>query len=213
MTRRIVFTALALLACVSVANAGIVDPANSWATLANPPAVLLTAPGGGDSFIFPDNHLIDVYVNDSGGNPVEIVASDIWLENDATEPCPGGWIADSSTYAPDPGHTTFSGTPRGGVPIAAPCRSTGTCVIAVGHEIQCFGTDGLDLRFVSPDLNGDGGVTVGDFGIFAACFNQPCTDSCWCADLNKSDDTPPAPCVTVGDFGIFAGYFNISFCP
>jgi hypothetical protein len=209
MTRRIVFTALALLSMAAVANAGIVDPANSWATIQNPPAIILTAPGGGDSFVFPNNHLIDVYVNDAGYNPVEILAVDIWLENDGTEPCPGGWTADSSTYAPDPGHTTFSYAPRGGVGLGDFCRIEGTRVIAVGHVIEDLG---LDLRFVSPDLNGDGTVGLTDFAVFATFFNLPCTDNAWCADLDKSDDTPPAACVTLTDFAIFATYFNASNC-
>jgi hypothetical protein len=208
MTRRIVFSTLALLAFASVANAGIVDPANSWATMNNEPGVMTIAPGGADSFIFPTDYTIDVYVNDSGGNPVEIVASDIWLDNPATVPCPGGWIADSSTYSPDPGHTTFTGTPRGGVPVAADCRGSQTDVIAVGNVIHT-----LNLRFNSPDLNGDGEVTVGDFAVFAGYFNQPCTNQAWCADLDESDELFPLACVGVGDFAIFASFFNISECP
>lgn len=208
MTRRIVFSTLALLAFASVAYAGIVDPTTSFATMNNSPAVMNVAPGGAESFVFPVDHTIDVYVNDSGTNPVEIVASDIWLDNPATVPCPGGWIADSSTFAPDPGHTTFTATPRGGVPVGGNCRGSQTDVVAVGNVIET-----LDLRFHSPDLNGDGSVTVGDFAVFAACFNQSCTDSCWCADLDRSDDTFPAACVGVGDFAIFASFFNISDCP
>lgn len=210
MTRRIVFTALALLTMAAVANAGIVDPANSWATINNPPAVILTAPGGAESFVFPNNHLIDVYVNDAGYNPVEIVAADIWLENDGTEPCPGGWTADSSTYAPDPGHTTFSYAPRGGVGFGDLCRIEGTRVIAVGHVIEDFD---VDLRFVSPDLNGDGSVGLVDFSLFATSYNMPCTDNVWCADYSKSDEALPLPCVTLPDFAIFAGFYNVSDCP
>jgi hypothetical protein len=168
------------------------------------------APGGADSFIFPNNYLIDVFVNDSGGNPVEIVASDIWLDNPATVPCPGGWIADSSTYSPDPGHTTFSGTPRGGVPAASGgnCRGSQTDVIAVGNSIQV-----LDLRFVSPDLDGSGNVGLADFAVFASFYNLPCSDTAWCADLDKSDETEPSACVGLADFAVFASYYNISDCP
>jgi hypothetical protein len=228
-----VFSALALLACASVANAGIVDPAQSYATvgcpdpLADPPRynIMLVAPGGADSFVFPENYQIDVFVNDSGGNPVEIVASDIYLDNDSTEPCPGGWTADSSTYAPDPGHTTFTYTPRGGVKAPADlppvngCKLSYTDVIAVGHTIQlgmpCDDEepDEFELRFVSPDLNGDGHVTVADFGVFASHFNLPCTNHAWCANLDKTQEEFPDACVRVADFGIFASFFNISDCP
>jgi hypothetical protein len=199
---------LALLAFASIANAGIVDPQWSSATLTNSPAELNVAPGGAESLVFPNDHTIDVYVNDSGQNPVEIVASDIWLENPGTAPCPGGWIADSSTFSPDPGHTTFTGTLRGGTPLGGNCRGSQTDVVAVGNSIET-----LDLRFHSPDLNGDGSVTVGDFGVFASCYNLPCSDSCWCADLDKSDETEPEACVKVGDFAVFASFYNISECP
>ena len=205
---RLVLTAMALLAVASVANAGIVDPAMSSATLNGSPAILLVAPGGANSFVFPSNHTIDVYVNDSGGNPVEIVATDIWLDNIASAPCAGGWVADSSTYAPDPGHTTFTGTPRGGVPGAANCRDATTDVLAVGQVIET-----LNLRFVTPDLNGDGLASLPDFAIFASFFNQPCNDNRWCGNMDKSGENEPLACVTLPDFAIFASYFNNSNCP
>jgi hypothetical protein len=212
-------TALALLACASVASAGIVDPLNSTAQVHPgeptnpyyPKARVLCAPGGGDSFIFPQDHQVDVYVADSGGDPVEIVASDIWMDNADTEPCPGEWIADSSTYAPNAGHTTFTGIPRGGVPQTAYCRDTLTDVVAVGQVIES-----LWLHFVSPDLNGDLVVNSTDFAIFASCYNLPCpgaSNHCYCADLNKSDEDPPGLCVGSTDFAIFASYYNNSICP
>jgi hypothetical protein len=204
MTRRIVFSALALLACASIANAGIVDPEQSWADMVGEPATLLIAPGGAESLVFPDDHTIDIYVNDSGGNPVEIVASDMYLLNDDAEPCPGGWIADSSSFAPDAGHTTMTSVLRGGVPLVAPCTAT-TSVMAVGNEIQV-----LDLFFVSPDLNGDGTVGSVDFAVFASCFNQPCVGHCLCADLDKAGGSP---CVGSVDFAIFASFYNVSTCP
>jgi hypothetical protein len=153
---------------------------------------------------FPVDHTIDVYVNDSGGNPVEIVQSDIWLENVDAEPCPGGWIADSSTFAPDAGHTTFTGVLRGGVPLVADCNDS-TDVVAIGNTIQT-----LPLFFISPDLNGDGTVDSIDFAVFASCFNLPCVGHCPCADLDKGGGDP---CVTSVDFAIFASFFNLSDCP
>lgn len=199
---------MALLAFASIANAGIVDPGTSFANMVNEPGIMLIAPGGANSFVFPTDYTIDVFVNDSGSQPVEIVATDIWLNNVASTPCPGGWIADSSTYAPDPGHTTFTGTPRGGVGTGFNCRDGSTDVVAVGQVIET-----LNLRFVSPDLNGDGTASLPDFAVFASYFNQPCSDTRWCANMDKSGESEPNACVTLPDFAIFASYFNNSVCP
>lgn len=191
---------LAMLAMSSIANAGIVDPANSTATIATP-GIMTIAPGGADSFLVPTNRTIDVEVNDSGNNPVEIVASDIWLDDPLVVWCAGGVIADSSTYSPNPGITTFTGTPRGGVATGAECANITMDVVAVGNVIAS-----LALSVNSPDLNGSGSVTVADFGLFAGYFQGNGN----CANYNESVGSPN---VTVADFGIFAGFFNVSNCP
>jgi hypothetical protein len=197
--------ALALLAISSVASAGIVDPAFSSATCASCPGTMTVSPGGADGFTNPVDNTIDVYLNDSGGNPVSVVASDISVSDPEIVWCAGGVIADSSTYPPDEGHTTFTGTPRGGVMLDALCGTAQTLdVIAVGNLIASF-----DLSVVSPDLNGDGDVSVADFAIFADVF-QGIYD---CANLDKSTETAPDPNVTVADFAVFASFFNISDCP
>jgi hypothetical protein len=195
------------LAISSIANAGIVDPDYSSATCADCPGIMTVAPGGSDSFIAISGHpgvsyQIDVYLNDSGSNPVSVVATDISVSDPEIVWCAGGTIADSSTYPPDEGHTTFTGAPRGGVLLGASCGTAQTLdVIAVGNEIASF-----DLSVNSPDLNGSGDVTVGDFGIFAS-FYQGTND---CADFDESGGSPN---VTVADFAIFASFFNISSCP
>jgi hypothetical protein len=208
MTSRKVFAlmaSLALLAIASIANAGIVDPTNSYATIAAT-GIMTIAPGGADSFTIPADHRIDVYLNDSGNAPVEVIASDIWLSDPTaiTSWCPGGVVADSSTFAPDPGHTTFTGTPRGGViarvsGVDYDCSTISVDVVAVGNVIE-----NLTLSFNSPDLNGNGAVTAGDFGIFGLYYNGTST----CADFNESGGN-----VTAADFGVFAGFYNNSECP
>jgi hypothetical protein len=193
--------ALAILAINSIAYAGIVDPANSTATVATG-GTMTIAPGGADSFVIPNNHRIDVYVNDSGNNPVEIIASDIWADDPIVSWCDGGVIADSSTFAPDPGHTTFTGTPRGGVLATGnDCANISLDIIAVGNVIAS-----LSLSANSPDLNGNGLVDIADFGLFGGYW-QTSTN---CANYNES---VVAPTVDIADFGIFAGFFNVSTCP
>ena len=219
MTSRKVFAVMAmlgLLAINSIASAGIVDPAQSWAVMNNAPGIMTVAPGGEDSFVFPNDHLITVYVNDSGGNPVEILASDIWLEEPGVVWCPGGVIADSSTYAPDPGVTTFSSTPRGGCYFEAghdpaidglyDCSTITMNVIAVGNEIQS-----LELQINGPDFNGDGAVNPADFGMFAAQYND-FVDAWPCANFDESDPAVLPTC-GVADFAIYATFHNLSECP
>jgi hypothetical protein len=196
-----IFAALVLVAFASFASAGIVDPEQSSATMNDSPAILLIAPGGADGLNFPDDHVIDVFVNDSSGEPVEIITSDLWLDNSDTEPCAGGWLADSSTFAPDAGHTTFSAILRGGVKFVAVCDQM-TDVVALGNVIET-----VDLKFVSPDLNGDGVVGSVDFAIFAGCYNVPPAGHCFCADYNNDG------AVGSTDFAIFASYYNVSECP
>jgi hypothetical protein len=219
MTRRIVLTALALLACATVASAGVVDPTTSSAVQNNEPVepdtsiVLTVTPCGEDGLNFPNDHIITAYVNDSSGAPVEILATDLWLESDDQEPCPGGWIADSSTFAPDPGVTTFSALIRGGVPLGASCRDMVTKVVAAGQVIQELG-----MRINSPDLNGDHSVGAIDFAKYATFHNQPCSDEGWCADYDESDESefdPPPDHICVGaiDLSMYATWHNFCDCP
>lgn len=203
-----VMAALAILAVNAVAYAGVVDPANSYANMANPPAILTAAPGGDGDEIDYDwivhnptiNHTVDVYVNDSSNNPVEILAVDLWLQDAYVVWCPGGVIADSSTYAPDPGHTTFAGLLRGGVAgsVHASCANDYLDVVALGQVIET-----LDMRINSPDLNGSGGVTLADFSLFATRYQT----NNFCANYDEVGN------VTLADFSVFASFYNLSFCP
>ncbi len=58
-SRKILVLMAALALLVTNANAGIVDPANSSATIATP-GIMTIAPGGADSFVVPVNRTIDV---------------------------------------------------------------------------------------------------------------------------------------------------------
>jgi hypothetical protein len=201
---------VALIALPAVAAAQPpIEPSHSWATMRNEPGVMLIAPANGESLISPTDYTIDVYLNDSGNNPVEVPNTDIWLDNPATVPCPiAPWISDTGSWCPNCGHDTMTRLLRGGVPYPADCRTTFTEVMCQGYVIQI-----LDLRFVSPDLNGNQSVTLVDFAIFGSYCNVPCSPAVWCADLNKSDEPNPLICVTAADFAIFAGFFMNSNCP
>ena len=115
MTSRKIFAtiiALALVGFASFASADIIDPEQCVVTIVAEGG--LTASPGGYEAIGP-NHTIDVFVNDQFGDPVELISTDIWLQHADVVWCEGGVVADSSTFAPDPGHTTFTSVARGGV--------------------------------------------------------------------------------------------------
>ena len=215
-------SALALLAIGSFANAGIVDPANSWATMMNGPAWITIAPGGYETFISPTNHTIDVYLRDSTNQPVEVLNIDVWLEAPDIIYCPGGVVADSGTFAPDPGHTTFSGAIRGGVDLGGDCLNAYVAVVAVGNIIESFDEDpegANTMRMNSMDLTGDGNVSLSDFTKFKTDYYQKNPFTCetmgdaWCADYNESGAGGDGLCCTLADFVIFTQTYNISSCP
>lgn len=173
------------------AAAEVLDPTNSYAEILDP-YPFTVAPCGGDAM-----PVIDVYViSYPGGYPVEVIATDIWLGQPDVFFC-AQVFADSSTYAPDPGHTTISGAPGMGLSTELDCEAVPVDVIAVGSVIER-----LDWSVNSPDLTADGEVAVADFALFADRFQG--TDPC--ADYNLDGE------VTVVDFGIFAGWFNACVC-
>jgi hypothetical protein len=203
-----ILAALLLVAFASVSSAGIIDPAECSASIVDAPAIITIAPGGFQSPIIPDDHTITVYLA-GDGEPVEVVRNDIWLDNDDVQFCAGGYIADSSTFAPDAGYTTFTSVPRGGVLPEANCNQD-TDVYALGWLIAT-----IPLTFHSQDLNGDGEVTSTDFAQFGSCFNDnPILGHCLCADFDHTlDGQAPDPDVDSVDFAIFASVYNVSECP
>jgi hypothetical protein len=178
-----------------------VDPGNSWATMVDAPWTMTIAPGGMDGFLNPEDHTIDVYVRDGANAPVELLAEDIWLEHPDVVWCPGGVIADSSTYAPDAGHTTFTGTPHGGIAFGADCSAIAMEVFAAGVSIEA-----LPLSVNSPDIDGNLQVDIIDFCGFGDLYN--CFSDCdLCLDYDESGT------IDIADFGIFATLYHASFCP
>jgi len=216
MNSRKLFATLAALALVSFASfavADIIDCNASFATLTAPGGV--TASPGGYDAIGPA-HTIDVYINDALGDPVEVLATDIWLQHDYVIWCGGGVVADSSTFAPDPGHTTFSSVPRGGVDQGNDVNGWNECadialnVVALGCVI-----DIVDLSVNSQDLNGDGTVNTQDWAKFGRCKGDANEGQagCSCADYNEEYFDPGTTNVDIADQAQFASQYNLSDCP
>ncbi len=167
------------------------DCAECYAFIAADHAFTVT-PCGGDPM-----PVIDVYLEDDGNFPIEVIASDIWLDSPGDVDFCRPVVADSSTFHPDAGHTTFSGVLRGGLITLSDCAAVRVDIIAIGWVIG-----GFDLHVNSPDLNGDQQVSVADFGLFAARFQTG--DAC--ADFDESGF------ISVSDFGLFAGWFESCVC-
>ncbi|MBC8366194.1 hypothetical protein H8E52_02170 [bacterium] len=215
MTSRKIFAtviALALVGFASFASADIIDPATSFATIVAEGG--LTASPGGYEAIGP-NHTIDVFVNDQFGDPVELISTDIWLQHDDVIWCEGGVTADSSTFAPDPGHTTFTSVARGGVDQGNDSGGWNECsaitldVIALGYVIET-----VNLSINSQDLNGDGTVNTQDWAKFGRCKGDANEGlpGCSCADYNEDYYTGPNN-VDIADQAQFASQYNLSDCP
>lgn len=188
------FTAILILAMLPMAvSAEIFDPLNCYVDVeAHGPFTI--APCGGDPV-----PRLDVYINDLNMNPVELLGTDIWLDSPSVMWCPGGEFADSSTYAPDPGHTTMTAYGHASLVAGDSCVNVEARVIAVGVIIDLFEFAGLN----GPDHNNDLEVTLVDFAHFAGHFNGVNE----CMDYVESDGT-----VTVADFAVFASYFNDCVC-
>jgi hypothetical protein len=191
---RIVRTLLAIM-LIGLALPAIAQGWPDWNTsqvfvLDNRPFTI--APCGGDAM-----PVIDITVMDAGNNPIELIASDVWLDSPDITICTHGADADSSTFRPDAGHTTISGWLPAGIRDLARCAEVRGNVIAMGNAIGS-----VLLQVNSPDLSGDQRVTVADFGLFAERFqtNDPC------ADYNEEGF------VSVADFGLFAGWFGDCVC-
>jgi hypothetical protein len=191
MTRRIALALAGLLALAVSASAQPVDPYFSHASIQDPHPFTL-APCGGDPI-----PVIEVLLVDPNNDPVELPATDIWLQGGDVGFCNTLTFADSSTFAPDPGHTTFSGPRPGWVLPGRDCDNLDVLAVAVGTLF-----DHLTFQANGPDLNGDGAVTVTDFSLFAPLWlgTNPCADFYEDGVINLSD------------FASFASWFNACSC-
>ena len=178
-----------------LAGAAQAQPFDPWLSTAffDDPHSFTLAPCGADPL-----PVVEVYLYDFNGDPVQLLASDIWLQGVDLTFCGTLTFADSSTFAPDPGHTTFSGVRHGWALPWRDCADLDALVVALGYTINS-----LPFHASSPDLNGDGAVTVSDFSL----FGQRWQGADACADFNEDG------MVALGDFAMFAVWFNHCTCP
>jgi len=152
------------------------------------------APCGSDAI--PE---VEVYLSQPAtGMPVQIPASDIWLEGADVVFCPGGNEADSSSYAPDPGYTTFTGIRGGGLARHTNCDHFVMHVVARGNLSSNF-----TWAINSPDCNGDLQVTLADFVCVAQGWGHPDP----CLDFGENGGA-----MNLAEFAQFAIWFRNCSC-
>jgi hypothetical protein len=154
----------------------------AWISAAAEGAVVYTLPNGhGHSFNaahLPDGTIVDATITlemlDYAGNPIfGFPAEDIWLDTSA-----GGLSYPASgTIADD--HTDANGRTQWQQPLAAGGCTIGETVIVfiMGMPLN---QAGLQLAFVSADINGDLALNISDLSTFAAAYTGAYND---CADL------------------------------
>jgi hypothetical protein len=178
------------------ALAGVPDVGLSTAAAA--PGTLYIAPNGGGRTLAQVGCVVTVTVRDGNAAPIAgFPFQDIWL--DSASPgdlnlCQGGSVADANTDAS--GHTTMSGTLRGGG-----FTQGGLRVLLAGVPIS--GSPSLPIRVNSPDITADLMVNLGDVGPFSTNLNGV---------YNFRSDFFPDGVINLADVGILSQFLGAS-CP
>jgi hypothetical protein len=184
------------LGCVSVASADIVCADSSYVivTFTNPAKdrISISPNGNGDSFS-ATGITINVFLrNCQGAALAGVPAQEIVLFNSGLCICPGGNIADAATDVL--GHTSFSGTIRGGGCVnSLDCFADGVFIPRRGVQLGVLRTNSWDALPSSPCF-----VDAGDTASFATRLGIPANYTI-CSDWNEDGF------IDAGDVASFAG--------
>lgn len=197
-----IILSLSLLCLHARADAKPINQCASSATTAG--GVLMVCPKGDGPTLADIGATIDFTVMVGSGEYLEpypshaIPPSDIWvssIDNTRSFLCRGSYSVDADDWLDENGHGTISGS------IAAGGYSDRVYVIAVGMAIQ--GLEECDnpipLVFVSPDINGDFTVDIGDFTLFASVVRS--------GGYDPRMDYNGDGAVNMGDFSLFADHY------
>lgn len=144
-----------------------------------PEGVIFITPGGNGPSLAAQGMILEVEMVECNGEIPPTVPGDITLQPpDGTVQFCGPVVADSPLDAE--GRTQFSGVLAGGGSLLADGdHQLWTHVYLFGTYTTVSG----DVSFVSPDLNGDLRVDLGDVAMFGMLFIEPGYD--FRADLNR----------------------------
>ena len=158
-----------------------------------------------------DSDYIEIWARDRWGNPISgIPWTDYWIgpcdESQELLLCIDGFMADSvtSSLSGFEGRTTISGKIKGGG-----CILSGGLWLAVqGRPVYdpegCVNLLCLDIILVSPDLNGDGQVSLGDFSDFCNSYGRCQGDP----NYNDCCDFTYNACCSLEDFSVFVSRYQ-----
>jgi len=191
------------LLIVQTTEAKLIDPCASSASTAG--GVLLVCPHGDGPTLADIGAVVDVTVMINNGGTIEpypafaMLPQDIWIEPGGNygypSLCHGSYCVDADGYLDENGHTTISGSIAAGGYSEDPVY-----VFAVGQAIQlgegC--NNPIPLVLVSPDINGDLVVDIGDFAMFAEAIH---------GDYNPRMDFNGDQVLNAGDLGLFAFHY------
>ncbi len=207
MFRGILFIFAATLLCwqllplnSNAAPGGLPEPCSLKVSFIEPGSrCWFICPQGDGHTLAKGNNRIRIVAINNVGQPVPgILASDIWLigcEN--LYLCAGSGSIDADSATNEQGITTISGTlAAGGGDL------NGVYVVIVGIIAGC--PPCKEMLVVSPDLDSDGDVDLGDFSIFGTAFGAVSSDP----DYDPYCDFDCDSDVDIGDFSMFAQHWQ-----
>lgn len=154
---------------------------------------------------------IEIWARDRWGDPITgIPWTDYWVapceESQELLICMDGFMADSVTSSLPgfEGRTTFSGKIKGGGCVL----SGGISLIVQGLPIYepelCIDLLCLDIVLISPDINGDGQVSLADFYDFCNSYGRSQGEP----DYNDCCDYTDDGCCSLVDFSEFVNCYQ-----
>lgn len=182
--------------------------------------VILACPKGDGPTLASKGLTISIRVLDGSGNPVVgLPKKDMWLTAEDLVHCYIGGaterpllIADAPTDTA--GRTTFSGALMGsgcgeaGLSVLVRINHGGTPVTYILSQdlpgdnppFECAVPWQLPIMVRSPDLNGDGAVTLSDFSLFSAVYQNGPFDTCYDFDGSGTMNAP--------DLAMFSSHYG-----
>lgn len=168
--------------------------------------VILACPQGDGPSLASAGLTISIRLLDGNGNPiVGFFKKDLWLMGDGLNGCDPFPIMIADAPTDSDGRTTFSG-----VPVAGGCSDGPLYVIVKyqGLDFLLSETPGPDpcspyitfpITIRSPDINGDGTVSLSDYSRFVAAYQGSYDE---CADYNGDGS------ITLADLAMFTPHYQ-----
>jgi len=206
----------ALIACVGLAFLIPISVANAIPQLpcvrgeaSSSSGYILACPQQDGPSLASQGLTVSIRLLDGAGNPISGFAKKfLWLAEDGVSTC-GVWtgIMNADAATDSDGRTTFSGIPRAGGcsdgPLYVIVQINGDDYLlssTPGLPADCLsGVLTLPITIRSPDMNGDGTVSLSDYSRFVAAYQGSYDE---CADFNGDGS------VSLPDLSMFTVHYQ-----